>query len=70
MFEIWPPGGATCISPNFDRNVAQLKKFYKGVGGCLLGMATRMREFAVHADQAHIREYADADENLIHIIRI
>ena len=30
-------------------------------------MAMRMREYAVHADYAHIREYADADENLIHI---
>ena len=33
-------------------------------------MAMRMREYAVHADYAHIREYADADENLIHIIHI
>ena len=80
MFEICPLGGATCISPKFDRNVAklekfnkgggwvsaQLKKFYKGGGGCLLGMPMRMREFAVHADHAHIRKYAD--ENLIHII--
>ena len=30
----------------------------------------RMRECAVHADCAHIREYADADENLIHTIHI
>ena len=30
----------------------------------------RMREYAVHADYAHICEYADADENLIHIIHI
>ena len=29
-----------------------------------------LREYAVHADYAHIREYADADENLIHIIHI
>ena len=29
-----------------------------------------MREYAVHADYAHIREYVDADENLIHIIHI
>ena len=29
------------------------------------GMAMRMRKYAVHADYAHIREYAD--ENLIHI---
>ena len=28
-------------------------------------MAMRMREYAVHVDYAHIREYADADENLI-----
>ena len=28
-----------------------------------LGMAMRMREYAVHADYAHMREYADADEN-------
>ena len=27
-------------------------------------------EYAVHADCAHMREYADADENLIHIIHI
>ena len=29
-------------------------------------------EYAVHADYAHMREYADADadENLIHIIHI
>ena len=33
-------------------------------------MAIRMREYAVHADFAHIRKYADADENLIHIIHI
>ena len=39
-------------------------------GGHLLGMPMRMREYAVHADYAHIREYADADENLIHIIHI
>ena len=31
-------------------------------------MAMRMREYAVHADYAHICKYADADENLIHII--
>ena len=30
-------------------------------------MAMRLREYAVHADDAHMREYADADENLIHI---
>ena len=36
----------------------------------VLGMAMRMREYAVHVDCAHIREYADADENLIHIIHI
>ena len=30
-------------------------------------MAMWMQEYAVHADHAHIREYADADENLIHI---
>ena len=29
------------------------------------GMAMRMQKYAVHADYAHIREYAD--ENLIHI---
>ena len=27
-------------------------------------MALRMREYAVLADYAHIREHADADENL------
>ena len=31
-------------------------------------MAMRMRKYAVHADYAHICEYADVDENLIHII--
>ena len=30
-------------------------------------MAMRLREYALHADDAHMREYADADENLIHI---
>ena len=30
-------------------------------------MAMRMREYAVNADYSHNREYADADENLIHI---
>ena len=29
-----------------------------------------MQEYAVHADYAHIRKYAYADENLIHIIHI
>ena len=29
-----------------------------------------MREYAVHADYAHIRKYAEADENLVHIIHI
>ena len=33
-------------------------------------MAMQMREYAAHADYAHICEYADADENLIHIIHI
>ena len=28
-------------------------------------MAMRMREYAVHADYAHIPEYTDVDENLI-----
>ena len=32
--------------------------------GFELGMAIQMREYAVHEDYAHIREYADADENL------
>ena len=27
-------------------------------------------EYAVHADYVHMREYADVDENLIHIIHI
>ena len=36
--------------------------------GLPLGMAMRMREYAVNADCAHMCEYADADENLIHII--
>ena len=27
-------------------------------------------EYAVHADYSHMRKYADADENLIHIIHI
>ena len=35
-----------------------------------LGMAMRMRKYAVHADYAHIPEYADADENLINIMHI
>ena len=30
----------------------------------------RMPEYAVLADYAHLREYADADENLIHINQI
>ena len=30
-------------------------------------MAMRLRECAVHMDNAHMREYADVDENLIHI---
>ena len=33
-------------------------------------MAMQMRKYAVHADYAHIREYADAAENLIHINHI
>ena len=35
----------------------------------LIGMAMRMREYAVHADYAHIHKYVDGDaaENLIHI---
>ena len=36
----------------------------------MLGMAMQMREYVVHADYAHVREYANADENLIHIIHI
>ena len=36
----------------------------------VLGMALRTREYAVHADYAHIRKYADADETLIHINHI
>ena len=36
----------------------------------VLGMAMRMREYAVYADYAHIRKYVDADENLIHTIHI
>ena len=35
-----------------------------------VGKAMRMREYAVHADYAHICKYADEDENLIHIIHI
>ena len=27
----------------------------------------RMWEYAVHVDYEHIREYADGDENLIHV---
>ena len=34
----------------------------------ILGMAIRLREYAIHADHAHIREYAD--KNLIHIDHI
>ena len=34
------------------------------------GMAMRMQKYAVHADYAHIREYADVVENLIYIIHI
>ena len=30
-------------------------------------MAMQLREYAVDADYAHIQEYTDADENLIHI---
>ena len=30
----------------------------------------RMQEYAVHADCSHMREYADADENIIHINHI
>ena len=33
-------------------------------------MAMRMQEYAVHADYAHVREYADAEENLIYIIHV
>ena len=29
-----------------------------------------MREYAVHADYAHMHKYADADENLIHMNQI
>ena len=29
-----------------------------------------MREYTVHVDYVHIRDYADADENLIHINHI
>ena len=36
----------------------------------LLGIFMRMREYAIHADYAHIRKDAEADENLIHIIHI
>ena len=39
-----------------------MKKAHK-----VMAMAMRLREYAVHADYAHIREYADADKNLIHI---
>ena len=35
-----------------------------------LEMAMRMREYAVHADYAHNREYADAAENLIYMNHI
>ena len=37
---------------------------------CGQGMAMRMWKYAVHADYVHIRENADADENLIHNIHI
>ena len=33
-------------------------------------MDMRLREYAVHADFGHIREFADADDNLIHINHI
>ena len=33
-------------------------------------MAMQMREYMVHVDYVHIRDYADADENLIHINHI
>ena len=36
----------------------------------VLGMAMRLQEYAVHADYAHFRKYADADENLIHLVHI
>ena len=37
-----------------------------------LGMAIQLREYALHADYAHMRKYADADayENLIPINHI
>ena len=37
------------------------------VSAFYLGMALRMQEYAVHADYAHMRDYADVDENLIQI---
>ena len=47
-----------------------MKLIHSGSMVLVLGMARRMREYAVHADYAHICEYANADENLIHIIHI
>ena len=35
--------------------------------GLQLRMTMRMRKYAVHAEYAHIREYAVEDENLLHI---
>ena len=36
----------------------------------LLAMRIAYAEYAVHADYAHMRKYADADVNLIHINHI
>ena len=35
-----------------------------------VGMVMWLREYAVHVACAHIREYANEDENLIHINHI
>ena len=47
-----------------------MRRIHQNYHGLQLGMAMRMREYAVHADYAHIREYADVVENLIYIIHI
>ena len=39
-------------------------------GGITIRVGHAYAEYAVHADYAHMRKYADADENLIHIIHI
>ena len=44
------------------------ERFFNIFIGLKLGMAMRMRKYAVHAEYVHICKYAEAGENLIHII--